>query len=121
SYFNRESAATRIPGATMTNALVQIIQQGHREPAHALVILVGHSFGGLVLERALTQAMIEQVIRQATENNICPSLSSTSAGTQQGGGPVSGNASNVSNRLGANLVVFLNSAAAATEAKQMLD
>lgn len=128
SYFNRESAAIRIPGASMTDALMQITQQGHRAPAHAIVILVGHSFGGLVLERALTQAMVEQVVRPASTGNACggatigaPNDPAMVGGSTQSDTKGGENKEGASKRPGANLVVFLNSAAAATQAKQMLD
>jgi hypothetical protein len=95
SYFNREGAAIRIPGASMTSALTRIMLEAHRRPA-AHLIMVGHSFGGLMLERALTQAMTDYVLRNAR-------------GATDG------------DFAWADLVVFVNSAAAATEGKQMLN
>jgi hypothetical protein len=102
SYFNREGAAIRIPGASMTGALTRIMIQTRRGQPGAHLIMVGHSFGGLMLERALTQAMTDYVLRQAsqtpcTSNNGCPEAAWP------------------------DLVVFVNSAAAATEGKQMLN
>jgi hypothetical protein len=66
TYFNREAAAARIPGASLTDALIRIAATAHSvKPKNAgerpLVVFVGHSFGGLVMERALTQATIHQV------------------------------------------------------------
>ena len=57
SYFDREAAAIRIPGASMTSILTRIMIESHRPPPGAEVsaghlIMVGHSFGGLVMERA---------------------------------------------------------------------
>ena len=95
SYFNREGAAIRIPGASLTAALTRIMQETHRDPAGARAIMVGHSFGGLVMERALSQAMADYILR--------------------GGGQ------NGDDGAWADLVVFVNSAAAASEGKQMLD
>jgi hypothetical protein len=92
SYFNRERAVIRIPGAGMTGALTQIMVKARRGREGALVVMVGHSFGGLILERALTQAMTDFVLRRGS-----------GAGAW------------------ADLVVFVNSAAAASEGKQMLD
>jgi hypothetical protein len=96
SYFNRERAAIRIPGASMTAALTEIMLETHRGSPDALAIMVGHSFGGLVLERTLTQAMTDFVLRQR-------------AGRDREGA------------AWADLVVYLNSAAAASEGKQMMD
>jgi hypothetical protein len=98
SYFNRESAAIRIPGASLTSALTQIMETTHgvtpgQGPVPPVLVMVGHSFGGLVMERALTQAMTDYVLR----------------GGKRSDGPW------------ADLVVFVNSAAAASEAKQMLN
>jgi hypothetical protein len=98
SYFNREDTAIRIPGASMTNALVEIAAVTHRQREDAYLLMVGHSFGALVLERALAQAMADYALRIASD---------VPANRQDGGW--------------ADLVVFLNSAAAATEGKQMLD
>ena len=66
SYFNREGAAIRIPGASLTGALTRIMMVTHSGPPGARVIMVGHSFGGLVMERALTQAMADFVLRGGT-------------------------------------------------------
>ncbi len=96
SFFNRESAAIRIPGASLTSALTEIMKETHRDTPAARAIMVGHSFGGLVMERALTQAMADFVLRGGTRDN----------GSD---GPW------------ADLAVFVNSAAAALEGKQMLD
>jgi hypothetical protein len=96
SYFNRERTAIRIPGATMTAALTEIMLETHRGNTDALAIMVGHSFGGLVLERALTQAMTDYVLRQRAGRSL-------------------------EGAAWADLAVYLNSAAAASEGKQMMD
>jgi hypothetical protein len=96
SYFNRENTAIRIPGASLTAALTQIMKATHEGEEGPRVIMIGHSFGGLLMERALTQAMTDYVLR---------------------GGQ---NRHNV-DAAWADLVVFVNSAAAASEGKQTLD
>jgi hypothetical protein len=98
SYFNREGAAIRIPGASLTAALTQIMETAHSPmpkvaDAPPVLVIAGHSFGGLIMERALTQAMTDYVLRGGTQSD----------------GPW------------ADLVVFVNSAAAASEGKQMLN
>ncbi|HWZ44663.1 MAG TPA: hypothetical protein VNW97_14395 [Candidatus Saccharimonadales bacterium] len=107
SYFNREEAAIRIPGARMTNALASIVKAAHE--ANGYAVLVGHSFGGLVMERALTQATIS--LLQEIPSGDCPEEK-----------PSEKNDSPAKRRLIVpDLAVFVNSAAAATEAKQLLD
>ena len=98
SYFNREGAAIRIPGTSMTSFLVRLMIQTHSEEARgAYLVVVGHSFGGLMMERALSQAMTDYVLRQTA------------------------GAVDDASRARADLVVFVNSAASANEGKQMLD
>jgi hypothetical protein len=96
SYFNRENTAIRIPGASLTAALTRIMKATHEGGEGPRAIMIGHSFGGLLMERALTQAMTDFVLR----------------GGQGGRGTAS---------AWADLVVFVNSAAAASEGKQTLD
>ena len=98
SYFNREGTAIRIPGASLTSALTEMMEAAHSPmptltDAPPMLVMVGHSFGGLIMERALTQAMADYILR---------------------GGPRS-------DGPWADLVVFVNSAAAASEGKQLLD
>jgi hypothetical protein len=97
SYFNREATAIRIPGASLTAALTRIMTKSHAGGSDATVIMIGHSFGGLLLERALSQAMADYIERSVSGAGV--------------------------NELDAraDLIVFLNSAAAASEGKQMLD
>lgn len=113
SYFNREEAAIRIPGARMTNALARIVRAVHEVDGYA--ILVGHSFGGLILERALTQATVDQ-IQANSAPAPCGGVNTLAERTPNGESNLHGEA-----KPGADLTVFVNSAAAATEAKQMLD
>jgi hypothetical protein len=103
TYFNREGAAIRIPGASMTEAFTRIMIEAHHNSPGTQLIMVGHSFGGLVLERALTQAVTAYVIR----------------GT--GTGTVNRQHDAEESRIWADLVVFVNSAAAASEGKQLLN
>ena len=113
SYFNREQAAIRIPGARMTNALARIVRAAHDVDGYA--IQVGHSFGGLILERALTQATVNQIQSVESEpasgapNSLAPRTPAAEPNSQE------------KTRADADLTVFVNSAAPATEAKQMLD
>jgi hypothetical protein len=84
----------------MTDAVLRIMREtkGRDGSRDATVIAVGHSFGGLVLERTVTQALVER-INDAEE-----------AGAAAGGF-----------QFPADLVVFLNEAGPALQAKQLLD
>lgn len=114
SYFNREKAAIRVPGSAMTDVLNQIILAAHTLPTNYTgadrpkVILVGHSFGGLILERALSQATLSKIpLGQPTQSTVAEPATCRTRAQEQA--------------LLPDLVLFVNSAAAATEAKQMLD
>lgn len=115
SYFNREATAIRIPGATLSTALTQIATYTH-ERAGSYAIFIGHSFGGLVLERSVSEAMASGVA--AEKIYAQPS-------TSQDTGPPVPDTRDAAYKLVTgsrpDLVVFINPAGAATEAKQMLD
>ena len=115
SYYNREATAIRVPGASLSSALTQIATRTH-ENDHALAIYIGHSFGGLLLERALTEATASQIAQTTIfiqEANVTS------------GDPQEASEKRVAAKLAtdarADLVIFINPAGAATEAKQMLD
>jgi hypothetical protein len=115
SYFNREATAIRVPGATLSSALTQIATRTH-ENSRALAIFIGHSFGGLLLERALSEATASQ-IAAATVNSqmavVSPQTGSEAARRNL--------AAELAVDSRADLVIFINPAGAAIEAKQMLD
>lgn len=115
SYYNREAAATRIPGATLASALTQIAVRTH-ENRRAQAIFIGHSFGGLLLERAISEATASS-IAQAT-------IYSQEGGALPRGSPEAAEKLRLAaaaTDARADLVIFINPAGAATEAKQMLD
>jgi len=99
TFWNRITAATRIPGAHLTDSLMRIMAEtkGPDGSRDATLILVGHSFGGLVLELSVTQALVERI---------------DDAERRQGSHEV---------QFPADLVVFLNEAGPALQAKQLLD
>jgi hypothetical protein len=99
TFWNRITAAARIPGAHMTDAIMRIMREtkGPDGDRDATMIAVGHSFGGLVLERAVTQALVERIDeaeRRDSRHDV---------------------------QFPADLVVFLNEAGPAIQAKQLLD
>ncbi|MEK6300015.1 MAG: hypothetical protein AABO41_04780 [Acidobacteriota bacterium] len=102
SFGNRRNAAIRIPGANITEALHKIMRttkQGENDRSKC--VLIGHSFGGMVLERALTQSMVSLINDEEEKNGKT-------------------GASRISIPSPADLIVFVNSAAPATEGKQFL-
>jgi hypothetical protein len=114
SYFNREATAVRIPGATLSSALTQIATRTHENP-RALAIFIGHSFGGLLLERTLSETTASQI----AEASIFSQESQTGDDAQEKSEKALAAKFAVDSR--ADLVIFINPAGAATEAKQMLD
>jgi len=114
SYFNREATAIRVPGATLSSALTQIATRTH-ENSRALAIFIGHSFGALLLERALSEATASK-IAEAT-------IHAREAAAEQDSAAVDRKrlAAELAVDSRADLVIFINPAGAAIESKQMLD
>jgi pimeloyl-ACP methyl ester carboxylesterase len=58
SFKNRKDAAVRIGSSnTITEAIFRVVYEARHRPQPARTILIGHSFGALVVERAVEQAM----------------------------------------------------------------
>jgi hypothetical protein len=60
SFYSRKNAATRISSSTpITEAIFTLIRTARRDtPGISRCIVIGHSFGALVLEKALAQALV---------------------------------------------------------------
>ncbi|MBA3351895.1 MAG: hypothetical protein H0X40_12900 [Chthoniobacterales bacterium] len=60
SFYSRKNAATRISSSTpITEAIFTLIRTARRDtPGISRCIVIGHSFGALVLEKALSQALV---------------------------------------------------------------
>jgi hypothetical protein len=97
SFYGRKNAATRVAGLPVTEAIFQSVastRRAARENGHqARTILIGHSFGALLLEKALAQALAAKVISEEGDNFAAP----------------------------ADFVVLLNSAGESIYAKEMID
>jgi hypothetical protein len=115
SYFNREATATRIPSASLSSALTEIAMRTH-EDNHALAIFIGHSFGGLLLERALSEMTAGEIAQDTIYTQEAAALP---AGSAESAEKLRLAAAATDAR--ADLVIFINPAGAATEAKPMLD
>lgn len=92
SFYNRRDAAERIAGAPTTEAIYRILTAGRENPASRSVIF-GHSFGSLILERALSQAVVSALLAPRGDEIVFP----------------------------ADLVVLLNPANSASQTKQLVD
>ena len=104
TFWNRKDTATRIPGAHLTEALRRITIEAKSNPK-AKCIVVGHSFGGLVMERTLTQAMVEMIVEHQVDSE---KISEEAADERL-------------RRKMPDLTVLLNEAGPATEGKEFLN
>lgn len=96
SFYGRQGAAGRIAGLTATEAIYRVLGAARGNP-RTRVVLIGHSFGGKILEAALSQALVGQVLER-------------SAGGEAGAVD-----------FPADLVFMLNPAAQSLHAKQFID
>lgn len=96
TFFNRQRAAARVAGIQSTAVLGQIILETKANPNSNLVI-IGHSFGGQVVERLTQQAVAQGIfyLDLFLEQGPLPAV--------------------------ADLTVLLNPASPATNAKQVID
>ena len=92
SFYNRRGAAERIAGASATEAIYRILTTMRANP-DSRSVLIGHSFGSMILERALAQAAVSALLASPEQELIFP----------------------------ADLVVLLNPAGSASQTKQMVD
>jgi hypothetical protein len=92
SFYNRRGAAERIAGAPATEAIYRILTALRENPASRSV-LIGHSFGSMILERALDQAVVSALLAAPGQELVFP----------------------------ADLVVLVNPAGSASQTKQLVD
>ncbi len=92
SFYNRRGAAERIAGPAATEAIYRILTT-MRTNSWSRSVLIGHSFGSMVLERALSQAVVSALLASPGEELIFP----------------------------ADLVVLVNPAGSAIQTKQLVD
>jgi hypothetical protein len=101
SYWNGSNAAVRAGGLDLEDALFQIMCTARPTQAEKTnLILIGHSFGGRVLERVMTPYLETQILDELRNKTY-------SGGAMKFPLPT--------------LTVLLNEAAPATDAKQFLD
>lgn len=92
SFYNRRGAAERIAGASATEAIYRILTTARTNP-NSRSVLLGHSFGSMILERALSQAVVSALLASPEQELIFP----------------------------ADLVVLVNPAGSAIQTKQLVD
>lgn len=61
TFLDRKAAATRVAGTPVTETIFELIRQA-RKDADSKCIVIGHSFGALVLEKAMAQAITGSVL-----------------------------------------------------------
>jgi hypothetical protein len=126
SYFDRRNAASIAASSSMTDVLYQLTNYSKQcddpcvggEPGtNTRTIVVGHSFGGRVLEQALAKSMIGMILdheRQLTLDQRRQRAASDPLDCNNPPAPL-----NLT--LSADLVMFLNEASPALDGKEMLE
>lgn len=97
TFLDRKGAATRVAGTPVTETIFQLIRQARRYHQGSKCVVIGHSFGALVLEKAMAQAMAGSLLAQDVQSR---------------GQPVN---------APADLILLVNSAAESIYAKEMKD
>ena len=92
SFYNRRGAAERIAGPSATEAIYRLLTTARANP-RSRSVLMGHSFGSMILERALSQSVVSALLAAPGEELIFP----------------------------ADLVVLFNPAGSAIQTKQLVD
>lgn len=105
SFYSRKNAATRISSSTpITEAIFTLIRTARRDtPGISRSIVIGHSFGALVLEKALAQALVGTLLY---EEPFVPGVEKTR--TDRVFRP-------------ADLILLVNSAAESIYSKELID
>jgi len=105
SFYSRKNAATRISSSTpITEAIFTLIKTARRDtPGNSRCVVIGHSFGALVLEKALAQALVGTLLY---EQPFAPGVEKSRA-----------------DRVfkPADLILLVNSAAESIYSKEMID
>lgn len=69
TFLGRKGAATRVAGTPVTETIFELIRQARKyHPGQSKCVVIGHSFGALVLEKAMAQALTGGVLAQDVES-----------------------------------------------------
>ncbi len=71
SFFNRRGGAERVAGTAATEVIYRVATATKENPA-SKVVLLGHSFGGRILELSVTQAMVGSVLAAGDGDRLFP-------------------------------------------------
>jgi len=93
TFYDRSGAARRISGTSSTEVIYRIMNKSKENPS-SKVLLMGHSYGGQILESSVTQALVGELL---------------------GGG------AELKQELPADLVILINPAAKSIQAKQFVE
>lgn len=123
TYWNRRDAAVRVGGPSLSEAIFRLMfltkgnsqpflnsncQYSEAETNRSRFIIVGHSFGGRVLERAVTQPFLTMLLERYYQVRNCQSATHTEG-------------QEVTFRAPADLIVFLNAANDSFESKAIIE
>ncbi len=72
TFFDRRLKSQSLPNAQMVETLTKIMKASHEGPSdrQPVSVLVGHSFGGAVLETALTDSLMQSSINVASPGGV---------------------------------------------------
>jgi hypothetical protein len=69
TFLGRKATATRVAGTPVTETIFELIRQARRKgPNTSKAVVIGHSFGALVLEKAMAQAYAGSVLLQDAQS-----------------------------------------------------
>jgi len=69
TFLDRKGAATRVAGTPITETIFELIRQARKaHPDRSKCVVIGHSFGALVLEKAMAQAIAGGVLAQDVQS-----------------------------------------------------
>jgi pimeloyl-ACP methyl ester carboxylesterase len=66
TFYSRRGAGQRAASVSTTEAILRVMSAAKNNPLSTGVV-IGHSFGGMIVERALIQALVGYSLRQETE------------------------------------------------------
>jgi hypothetical protein len=69
TFLDRKGAAMRVAGTPITETIFELIRQARKaHPDRSKCVVIGHSFGALVLEKAMAQAIAGGVLAQDVQS-----------------------------------------------------
>ena len=69
TFLDRKGAATRVAGTPVTETIFELIRQARKQSSQSKCIVIGHSFGALVLEKAMSQALAGSILSQDVQSH----------------------------------------------------